>query len=103
MSALYEDDAVMAEAIRSSSLGTSEIVAATLAAGYRKLRTITTAEELDALARGTVVTSPNWMDAFSRNEWKWGLTNVATGHKQQLASLPDFLPAHVIYEAEWSK
>jgi len=41
MSALYEDDAVMAEAIRSSSLGTCEIVDAILAAGYSKPRTIT--------------------------------------------------------------
>lgn len=69
--------AELAETIRTGSLGTSEIADALLTAGYRKPRTITTAEELDALPGESVIRDAGGM-VFEKDfiigdpsDWWW--------------------------------
>ena len=97
MSALYEDDAVMAEAIRSSSLGTSEIVAAILAAGYSKPRTATEVFEIHTLPRESVIRTVQGyaMEKLSDGWHRAGVDYAYTPY-------PNWLPATVIYSPEES-
>jgi hypothetical protein len=103
MSALDEADAVMAEAIRSSSLGTSEIVAAIVAAGYSKPRTIATVDELDALPVGAVIIDRDG-DAWQRERRGWTCTDRALNTSEQPSgALVHVLgPATVLYSPEES-
>ena len=81
---------------------TTKAVERILAAGYRKPRTITTAEELDALLNGSVVLSTQYTGqsgqqiSFQRwydGDWHRGARSASTH--------PDnFLPVVVLYEPE---
>jgi len=72
---------------------------------------IDSSEELGNLTRGTVIASPNYMDAFSvvgqppirGVVYGLRLMNCATGYHASLAEMPGFLPATVIYSADWGK
>jgi len=74
-------------------------------------RIINTFDELKALKRGDVVASPKYMDAFSivglppvrGTVYGNQLMNCATGARVGIAEMPDFLPAKVVYAAEWAK
>jgi hypothetical protein len=77
------------------------IADAILAAGYRKPRTITTVEELDALPNGSVVLSQvyrhylNGMD-ISFQRWEDGLWH--RGARSSDTHPDNFLPVTVIHE-----
>lgn len=76
---------------------------AILAAGYRKPRTVTTDEELDALPEGTVVLSETYRHFV--DEWQVSLQRWSDGawHRggRAASTHPDnFLPATVIYEGD---
>lgn len=80
---------------------TAEIIAASiLAAGYSKPRTITTAEELDALPVGSVILSNGGEDSAQKDdEGYWYLWGGDIG----LVSEEIMLPATVLYTPEESK
>lgn len=71
-----------------------------LAAGYRKPRTITTAEELDGLANGSVVLSdiykPHRGRAISFQRWEDGEWH--RGARSGSTHPDNILPATVLYE-----
>ena len=67
-----------------------------LAAGYSKPRTITTAEELDALAVGSVILDPIGL-ALRRDILGWNCTNGTT-HIDNDVLVDDALPATVLWE-----
>ncbi|TQJ60500.1 hypothetical protein FBY30_2768 [Arthrobacter sp. SLBN-83] len=109
MNARDELAALAREAIykpAASSLVTHDIADAILAAGYRKPRTITTAEELDALPVGSVVLrngrafqrfAPHRVNAFY--EYKaWQCTDG--GFVRSTKDGMSILPATVIHEAD---
>jgi hypothetical protein len=87
-------EANLAEAIRNGSIGTTEIMDAILAAGYRKPRTITMVEELDALPVGSVVLDGDV--GVRRDDGYWKLSDLAGVY----ASSEITLPATVLYEPE---
>jgi len=68
--------------------------AAILAAGYRKLRTVTTIEELDALAEGSVIYLTEMTGAAEKFENVW----VFIGNPTTVPSANTPLPAMVLYE-----
>lgn len=63
---------------------------------------INSSEELDNLNRGDVIASPNYMDALAVVTGSL-LMNCATGAHAYLAEMPGFLPASVVYSANWAK
>ena len=70
---------------------------AILAAGYRKPRTITTMEELDALAEGSVILTNGGEDSAQKDgEGEWYLWGGDYGQD----SGDIFLPATVLHEPE---
>ncbi len=87
--------AELAESIRSGSLGTSEIVAAILAAGYSKPRTITTTEELDELPTGSVVLN-SLHEAATKHGNRWHFPAIRHGFMTWAVSFP----ATVLYVPE---
>lgn len=74
-------------------------------------RKIETPNELATLQFGTVIASPNYVDAMSivpgtayrGTPNGYLLMNVATTHKAQIAEYPGFLPAYVVFEHEFAK
>lgn len=96
------DDAIYSAADAPPSL--TGIVAhhaadAVLAAGYRKPRTITTAEELDALPEGSVILSSGGDSAQKDGVGYWYLWGGDIG----LESAEVALPAMVLHEPEATK
>ncbi|MCQ1951600.1 hypothetical protein NNX28_16910 [Arthrobacter sp. zg-Y859] len=78
----------------------TRIAAKILAAGYRKPRTITTAEELDG---EMLLKSASYSDPYYLPSSGAPLKNVVTGVRFSLDELNDhgqFLPATVLYEPE---
>jgi len=75
---------------------------AILAAGYRKPRTITTTEELDALPNGSVVLSDVYKahhgQAISFQRWEDGLWH--RGARSGSTHPDNFLPVSVLHEPE---
>ncbi|UDL14889.1 hypothetical protein PP357_gp42 [Arthrobacter phage Sarge] len=75
---------------------------AVLAAGYRKPRTITTQEELDALPEGVMV----WTDAgfYLKERLMHGISTWVTTNERWYFKTEDIpLPATVLHEPEASK
>jgi hypothetical protein len=81
------------------------IADAILAAGYSKPRTITTAEELDALPNGSVVLSDVYRahhgQAISFQRWEDGCWH--RGARSSDTHPDNFLPAIVLYSPKESK
>jgi len=75
---------------------------AILAAGYRKPRIITTAEELDALPTGSVILDPIGLSLHKNEFTGWVSSN---GAKKITADMleREALPATVLYEPEPTK
>jgi hypothetical protein len=74
-----------------------EIADAILAAGYRKPRTITTVEELDALPVGSVILDPAGLSLHKNEFTGWCASNGAKNISGEM--LDEALPATVLYEA----
>ena len=74
-----------------------EIVDDILAAGYRKPRTITTTDELDALPVGSIIRDPNGLALQLRLDGCWWVTNGDVGLGLDDIS-PEALPATVLWE-----
>ena len=70
---------------------THRLADAILAAGYRKTRTVTTAEELDGLAAGTIIRDP--LPCI-----KWGSGEWGTFSGDSVGSNRIDLPATVLHE-----
>lgn len=72
---------------------------ALLAEGYRKPRTITTVEELDALPTGSVILDPIGLSLHKNPFTGW---NASNGAKEITADMlqGEALPATVIYEPD---
>jgi hypothetical protein len=75
-----------------------------LAAGFKKPRTVTTVEELDALPLGSVVRcghgrvyERDYVETNPRDTTWW----IETGSTKDYQSSSIELPATVIYEGEW--
>ena len=80
---------------------TTKAVERILAAGYRKPRTITTAEELDALPEGTVVLSESYhsgVDGMALSFQRWYDGDWHRGGRSGSTHPDNFLPATVLYE-----
>jgi hypothetical protein len=73
---------------------TTKAVERILAAGYRKPRTVTTVEELDALPELSVIRNPDWVWERSESEW------FGAGSEQATPPRNIFLPATVLYAPE---
>jgi hypothetical protein len=70
---------------------------AILAAGYRKPRTVSTVEELDALPVGSVVLDPAGLSLHKNAFTGWCASNGAKNISREM--LDEALPATVLYEA----
>lgn len=70
---------------------------AILAAGYTKPRTITTAEELDALPFGSVILDPIGLSLHKNEFTGWRASNGAKGITLDMLA-NEALPATVLYE-----
>jgi hypothetical protein len=93
------NDAELAETIRNSSLGTTEIMDAILAAGYRKPRAITTAEELDALAIRSVILDCD-LDICRKNRYGRWESFDEPDQTWSSTGLAGCLPATVLHEPD---
>lgn len=82
-----------------SSRHTMAAVDALLAAGYRKPRTITTVEELDALPNGSVVLDRNGLSLHKNMFSQWDASN-GTRNVQPDELEADAFPATVLHTPE---
>lgn len=95
---LDTQDAQMAEAIRNSSIGTTEVVEIVLAAGYRKPRLVATLDELAGLPVDSVILThkggvfTKHFDHF-REQDNWEARGAGS-------VWPEDLPATVLYQPE---
>ena len=79
---------------------------AVLAAGYRRPRTVTTVEELDALPTGTVVLADNhrhYLQEWRLSFQKWDDGDWHRGARSGSTHPDNFLPATVLHEPEATK
>jgi len=86
-----------------ASKHTAAAVDAILAAGYRKPRTITTVDELDALPNGTVVLSESYrsgIDGTAVSFQRWYDGDWHRGARSGSTHPDNFLPATVLHEPE---
>jgi hypothetical protein len=87
----------------SGPTGYGELFAgAIIAAGYRKPRTITTAEELDALPFGSVILDPVGLSLHKNEFAGWRASNGAKEIPADMLAR-EALPATVLYEPEPTK
>ncbi|WNM64536.1 hypothetical protein SEA_MIDNIGHTRAIN_49 [Arthrobacter phage MidnightRain] len=70
-----------------------------LEAGYRKPRTITTAEELDALPFGSVILDPTGLSLHKNEFTGWRASNGAKDIDAEMLER-EALPAKVLHEPE---
>lgn len=81
---------------------TTKAVERILAAGYRKPRTITTVEELDALPFGSVILDPTGLSLHKNEFTGWRASNGAKGISPEMLA-QEALPATVLHETEATK
>ena len=91
------DEAHLAEAIRNTSLGTTEIMDAIKSAGWVKPTVLTTAEQLDSLPAGSVILSNGGEDSAQKDDdGYWYLWGGDIG----LESSEINLPADLLHEGQ---